>query len=393
MGKLKNLSVNYKNSFLLFSCFLLFQLSSCVDPEKPKFEFKEGLIYVDAFASSIIGESYVNLSASGFKFNKFTNNFISGASVNFRNTTTNTVVTLIEENNIYLPPSNFYVSEGESWELLVSLPNGESYQSLPENVKKPIEFSDLKSVYNPELLFMEGINDFIPGHFISIDVNDPDNDTNFYYWRYKSFERIQICEICTNSIFRGGKCDDEAPNPTSFQYVVSYWCDSDCWKIRPNETIKLFSDEFSNGQLINALPVADIPYYASGNILVEIQQYSLSKSAYEYFRVLKDVVENNNGLNAPPPAALIGNMFNTNDANEFVLGRFTAASATKNRLFIDRSNVKESPISPIPITRKEWCDLGCPPQECRDFTCDPVTQAPCTENRFRTGFMPDGWQQ
>ncbi|AUP80442.1 DUF4249 domain-containing protein [Flavivirga eckloniae] len=373
--------------------FLFVFLVCCVEPESPKFKFEEGMIYIDAYASTAQGESFVIISESGYKFNKFLNEFLPGANVRFRNTETNTTVQLFEQNEIYLPPDNFNAAVGDSWELLITLADGRHYQSLPENIIQPVNFTDIKANYDPELLFRESANDFVPGHFISVDVHDPADEKNFYHWRYRTFEKLADCEKCENSIFRNGICDHTIGKAQGL--IVHYRCETDCWKIRFNENIKIFSDEFTNGEVINALEVADIPYYKKGNILVEIQQYSLSEAAYKYFKVLKDILDNSSGINAPPPAALIGNVFNPDDKNEIVLGRFTAASTTTKRLFIDRSNITESQIEPLPreVFRETCLISTCTPQECEDMTCEPVKSAPCTENRFRTAFMPEGWQE
>ncbi|HAI38656.1 MAG TPA: DUF4249 domain-containing protein, partial [Maribacter sp.] len=99
---------------------------------------------------------------------------------------------------------------------------------------------------------------------------------------------------------------------------------SDCWQIRYNNRVNILADEFINGSTFE-LPVANLLLYNKSKILIELQQYSISASAYKYFSVLKDIVDDSNGLNAPPPAALLGNIINPNDEEEVVLGRFTVA--------------------------------------------------------------------
>ncbi|WP_303318095.1 DUF4249 domain-containing protein [Flavivirga abyssicola] len=330
-------------------------LLGCIEPETPEFNFKEGLIYIDAFVSTSPEESYVKISESGFKFNKFVNDFLPNVDVRFKNTETNVIIQLTEEDGIYLPLEGFHASVGDTWELLITLPDGRNYQSLPENIIQPVGFSNLKANYSSELLFREGFNSFIPGHSISADINNPTNEKNFYFWTYKLFEEIRLC-----------------PPKAGGSYLI---CETDCWKIRFYENIKLFSDEFNNAETINAVPIADIPYYDRGDILVKIHQYSLSESAYNYFKVIKDLIDNNSGINAPPPVALSGNLFNPNDDDEFVLGRFTAASTSTKHIFIDRSDITETPIGPLPIVRF------------------PILETtPCTENRFRTSIEPEGWQ-
>jgi len=113
-------------------------------------------------------------------------------------------------------------------------------------------------------------------------------------------------------------------------------------------------------------------------------------------QVLKDLVDNNAGLNAPPPAALVGNMYNPTNTDEFVLGRFTAAAATVKSIFIDRTQIRDAPVErPIPL-RPEKCNDICSGSDCSPFIppppeCIPITRIPCAESRFKTSIRPEGW--
>ncbi len=387
--KVYSLSIRYLQYIFLAS------LIGCVDPIEPEFEFKEGTVYVDAFVSTSLGASSVVISEWVLESDELANEFISGANVLFRNADTNLEVMLTEQEGAYLPPEDFAASVGDLWELLITLPSGKQYRSLPEEVTRPVDFSNIRATYNPQLTFRESSNTFIPGHSISIDVNDPTDEENFYYWRFRSYEKIRICETCFNSVLRNGKCEENESyqNPPSTGYEFDYLCETaDCWQIRYTENIKIFSDEFTNGTILNALPVADVILYTKTNILVEVQQFSLSAPAYEYYRILKDIVENNGSFNAPPPAALIGNLFNPDDDQEFVLGRFTVASTTMRSIFIERSNIPENPIDPESLAQLECCGLGCIPLPLvPGVGCIAVNFTTCEETRFRTSNMPEGW--
>lgn len=83
----------------------------------------------------------------------------------------------------------------------------------------------------------------------------------------------------------------------------------------------------------------------------------------------------------PPPSAIVGNLFNPNDRDEIILGRFTATSASSASIFIDRTEILENEIEPPPPVSIE----PSPPFE------PNVTRTPCLESRFRTAIEPDGW--
>lgn len=359
-------------------------MNGCTDPIEPEFKYIEGLVYIEGLATNVEGASYVSIFESVLEFGVNKNVFVQGADVNFVNSNTGTQVKLIEEGELYIPPTDFTANIGETWELSVVLLNGKQYYSEEETLTMPVEISQIDVSYSSELFFSEEYNSFVPGHSISVSFNDPPDRENFYYWRYRSFEKLTYCWICNNGFFRNGECDLFDPRATDVQPYYTYGCEEDCWRVRYGDKIEIFSDNFTNGTTINKLPVANITLHTKGKILVEMQQFSLSPKAYAYYKVIKDLVDNNSGFNAPLPSALLGNIFNPNDQNEFVLGRFSAAPASIEQILIDRSEVEEFPLETqiLPIT--EGFGDPVPP---------PITEvAPCREGRFRTGVRPVGWQ-
>ncbi|TGV00961.1 DUF4249 domain-containing protein [Flavivirga rizhaonensis] len=381
--------------FVFLSFLSLTLHTSCTDPVVPEYEYKEGLVYVDAYVSTAVGGSYVLITETSFLSGNLVDLFVKNATVSYRNVETNNEVFLTESDKVYVPPNDFFASVDEIWELSIKFSDGRVYKSKPETIIAPVGFSNLKATYNSELLYRESEKAFLPGHFVSLDLDDPGADKNYYFWKFRSFEKLEFCEQCPERIFRDGKC---VASPVSLlkNKLMSYGCDTDCWEIRYNEDITIFSDDFTNGVLVQGLPVGNVILYTKNNIVVEMQQFSLSPSAYKYYKVLKDIVDNNGGFNAPPPAALIGNMFNPNDSNEFVLGRFTAASAVVKSVFIDRSQIEDTPVlRDRGSVFYERCRDICLPSECElvppPDRCNPITSVSCEESRFRTGIRPEGW--
>ena len=370
---------------------LLLLLATCITPEEPKYEYKDGLVYVDAFASTTPGTSYVVLSKSNLDFDIYRNEFISGANITLSNDQNGTVVNFLEENGIYLPPVDFVVSEGETWQLQIELSNGSKYLSKTETIIAASEFSNLKVNYDPELVFDSNLERFLPGHTVLVDITEPLEERSFYLYKYRSFERIQICETCENQIFRNGKCIDP-PNPPEFGTIESdYYCDGECWRIRHSEKVNIFSDEFTQTGTVSNLAVGEVLLYTKENILVEVQQLSLNEESFNYYKILKDIVENSSGLNAPPPAPLIGNIYNPDDDDEYVLGRFTAASSNKKSIFINRDTIAEGAIEPINIFESE-CEVFCGVAICSSpESCEYETIVSCGENRYRTAIKPEAW--
>lgn len=361
---------------------LLF-VSSCIDPVPPEFEYKEGLVFVESIASTVPKASFVTISRSGIEFGVYVVRFVAGATVNFENVLSGVRVPLVEARNTYQPPEDFLVRPGEQWILNIQLPDGKTIVSTPETVLEPVPLSSIEVRYDPELVFKDNLGGkVVPGHEVSVNFDDPGDRDNYYYWSYRTYENIDFCEKCEGGVFRDGECMAFSTGGRGRRYF-DYACDVDCWRIRFPENVAVFDDRFSNGKTISKLSVGEILLYTKENMVVEVQQFSLTPAAYDYYKVLNDIIDNNGGLNAPPPAALVGNLSNPNDGDDFVFGRFTAAATSAASLFIMRSDIEEQVIERRdPIVTEQFGDPLPPPI---------TTIAPCSENKYRTAVRPVEW--
>ncbi len=283
--------------------------------------------------------------------------------------------------NTYIPPPDFAAKIGEQWELRVLLPNGKEYRSEPEILSGLVEIAELIIKYTPELSFQESYNDIVPGHSISVSFDDPVDEENYYFWRFRSFEKLIYCKECFEGIFRNGECENPLGAIPLRKPRYTYACEGDCWRVRYGDEIKIFSDEFTNRTTISNLQVGEVLLFTNDNILVELQQFSISPNAYEYLQTLKDIVDNNSGFNSPLPAPLVGNIYNTNDSEEFVLGMFIAASASKKSAFIERIFIEDPQLEARIINSPEEDEVPSP----------IVVYAPCQESRLRTSIKPANW--
>lgn len=368
--------------FLIGTTILL--LVACSNPVEPEFEFTEGLIYIDALATTETGSSYAIVSETKNLFGITKAVEIKDADVSFVNEDSGAKIVLTEMDGIYMPPSEFKINEDELWYLRVLLKDGREYVSVPEKGPKPVPEASFDVLYKKQLVYSEGHERFIPGHEISATFNDPPNDENYYYWRFKSFEKLINCKTCYDyQIYREGTCIIVNPQASSiFEKYYTYECEEDCWEIRYSQNIKILSDEFVNGKMVSQIPVAEVLLYTNDNVLVHLQQYSISPIAYKYLKTLKDLVDNNGGFNSPLPAALIGNIYNSNDSEEFVLGRFTMAASNTTPIFIERIHIRDFELDPRVNTNPEGDEVPQP----------IVTMAPCNPGRYRTTSEPLGWQ-
>jgi len=364
-------------SFVFTLLFLITIYQSCIEQIDAEFDLQSGIIFIDAYALTEQGVSSVAISKSTFENENFKVVNVSNATVKVENINTGEMIDFSEDDSgTYVCPANFAASVGEVWKLHVEFEDGKRVESKQQTVNPSVPLGNVQAAYSPEVEFNIEFDRFIPGHRLSIDWQDPEGEENYYLWKYRTFEPLIVCKTCLASVLRNGECVGLA-SPFGPPYY-NYPCIPDCWEISFGKELPIFHDRLEDGTTITDREVAILPYYRRPSILVEIQQYSLNKSAYEYFKVINSQVSESGSLNAPPPAALLGNLFNPDDSSDLILGQFTAAGLSTKRIFIDRSQIIEPPIRPSEPLILETCN-SCP------------TSAPCVDSFTRTASKPDGW--
>ena len=368
-----------KISFFVIALFFILPVfQSCVEQVDAEFDLQPDIIFIDAYALTEPGVSTVTISKSIFDAQ---NNYRvvneHNAKVKIENLTNGEIIEFPEDDNgIYLCPPTFAASVGEVWKLFIELENGKKIESKPQTITTSIPLDNIQATYSPEIEFNLDYGRFVPGHRVSIDWQDPAGEENYYLWKYRIFEPLFVCKTCLRGIFRNGECV-----PTGLSYgppYYNYTCLPDCWQISFGNELTIFNDRLEDGATITDREIAVLPFYRRPSILIEVQQLSLDKSAFEYFEVINSQISQSGGLNAPPPAALLGNLFNPDDSSDLILGQFTAAGISTKRLFIDRSQIEESPFAPTETIILENCPT-CP------------TSYPCEESATRTAIKPEGW--
>jgi len=79
-----------------------------------------------------------------------------------------------------------------------------------------------------------------------------------------------------------------------------------------------------------------------------VTQYTMSESAYQYWKKVQLLTQRTGSLFDPPPALVRGNMVNVNDPTETVYGYFEVPAARLNRIYVDRGFI------PVDITNCDW---------------------------------------
>jgi hypothetical protein len=234
---------------------------------------------------------------------------------------------LINRPGVYQTMDTTFIGQvGLSYILTVAMPDGKIYQSQPEKLLAVPELEELKAE------FIDIADRKMPsGYNVLVDTQDPVETANYYRWSAYGYVRRE-----TEGLIVGGTL-----------------CCNSCWLLISNNDVNIFSDANINGNRIQRRFALFAPFYLRGKQYVEVSQYSLTREAYQFWKLLDEQQTRTGSLFDPQPAPIEGNMYNVEDESELALGYFSASAISRKRLVIAGDTV-----TMFPDYEKEFIPLG-----------------------------------
>ncbi|WP_461087808.1 DUF4249 domain-containing protein [Spirosoma gilvum] len=248
---------------------------------------------------------------------------------------------------------------GRSYKLTIQTKAGKKYESDPEVL---VAAPPIQKVYY-EYTVEPGSSSLAKrqGWNVYLDTKDPEASGNFYRWDWANYEFTAVC-------FKR-----EVPNTNT---LTGLGCCSNCWDInRCYNCINVTSDANINGQSISRQFIMRVPYKSKSKYYLEIQQQSLSKGAYDFWKSVRGLVNNTGGLFDAAPASAPGNLRCVSDPAATVYGYFGATGLSEQYINVDRSNGQGPPDADPPVNIPI-------PSNC----------VVCQNSLYRTPNQPRWWQ-
>ncbi|MBO0931589.1 DUF4249 domain-containing protein [Fibrella aquatilis] len=343
---------------------------ACVTPYQPDTKsLPDKLLIVDGYITDLPGPHQVMLSYTANFTNASTNYRVSGATVYVTDSAgkRQDFLEVGYRTGVYRTSADFQGTRGNTYQLNIVLTDGRRYVSGFETIKPVSPIDRVYDEYTQKLI--PGTLVFDKGFNVYIDTKDPATPVDYYRWRWTHHELVKFCAIKS---VRG------ADNPT-LNKEYSYGCCEQCWDIEtcsgPN-CLNAFSDEAINGNAISRQFILRAPYDEYIRYYLEIEQLSISRSAYAYYKATENLTASNGGIFDVAPAKLQGNIRSLDNPDEYVLGYFSASGAQKIPYFVLRNN-----RSPLPPDLRYYPPT--PPFYAECF--------PCVESDYRTRIKPRWW--
>jgi len=353
----------------LFAVFLLLTLSTCIQPFEAEVPTAvEGLV-VSAALTTVPGQQEVRLQSPAAYTTQALQNAIRNAQVWVEDEKGERQF-YVENMRIpgqYLPQNRDFVGViGKTYTLHIITADNHTYVSKPELLRAT---PPIKRIY-PEAILAENsiLGNALHGYKVLLDTEDSATKGDYYRWTWVHYEQAGFC--LTYQGFPFGASEQA--------WVGIACCENPCWDIyRCNQNcINVQSDALINGRTISQQPIHSIPY-CPRDYYIEVQQRSISRDAYNYWRTVDQLANNNGSIFDAAPAAVRGNIRCTSDSTQLVYGLFEVSDVYETGVFIDRI-----PQTSIPTV------FTCTPTP---LSANPFDCRPCVESAFRTRVKPKYW--
>ena len=383
---------------------LVVGFQQCIDAYDPTLALNANLLVVNSILTDLNETQTVSLSRSRSSADSANvSTPIQHASVTILVNGTTRVSLLETQPGTYSCPADFRGKIGNTYQLRFQTQEGVNYESSVETMTSVPTILKTYDQFNPQGPKTTANGTNVPANDVYVDFQDPAGERNFYLWRWRLYEQQLWCATCQQGRYVVVDVGPVGAGPinvlgcvrdttlSSF-LLLDYPCRELCWDIFYNTDIDIFSDVYTNGQTQTGHKVASIPIYQRDPALIVVEQLSLSADAYRYYKLFADQVQNTGTLADSPPAPIAGNIKNTANTSENVVGYFSAASVAVSNHKIKRQDVTTGifqglffainnryprlesslPGNPSPFGRSSASSL-------------------CVPSRTRTDLLPPGW--
>ncbi len=252
---------------------------------------------------------------------------------------------------------------GRSYHIRVELEDGTVYESKPDLLKPVGSVQEIRYEYE-ERLEEEFFGDVRKDVFnVFIDSNIGSGIGNYVRWRYKGVYRVvtnpelRVIKLTYSTLplpaprYCGGYRTAGHPSGSGYILVKERECTCcECF-VNEYEDAPQLSDDLliADGQFNNIkvgeVPISNITFF--DKYMIEVEQMSMTQTAYEFFKLIRIQKEEASNIFQPPSGELIGNVFPVNSEDR-VIGLFWATAISKKTAFLDKDDLPYT-LTPMEI--------------------------------------------
>ncbi|HYK47797.1 MAG TPA: DUF4249 domain-containing protein [Parafilimonas sp.] len=229
------------------------------------------------------------------------------------------------DGSYFAPPLN--ISTNKKYRVHIFTVDGKEYASdyVPVKISPAIDSVSWK------LDSTNGVNIYVNSH-------DAQGQTLYYQWKY--VETWQHRATYTSAyVFENGTIRLRTPD----EYITN------CWTVLPASSINISSTTQLASDIVYEKRLVNIPYGSEKLSIVYsilVEQYALTKEAFQFWENLKKNTEQIGTIFDPQPFADFGNIHCITNPAEPVIGFISASSIEEQRIYIFKQDLSSWPYRP-----------------------------------------------
>ncbi|WP_169578119.1 DUF4249 domain-containing protein [Salinimicrobium xinjiangense] len=245
----------------------------------------------------------------------------------------------------YVSDNAFRAVPGRSYTLEVNTSNGRKYSSEPEQLT---EAPGISNVYAKKTSFRneEGIA-------ILLDVKGAEGNYGFYLYDFsETYKIVSPLTTTRDLIYMDGE----------FIEVPKTKEESVCYVTEPSQEVLLANTYEQSGSDLNRFLVRFIEnkdYKTAYRYSILVKQYSISADAFSFYETLRDFSDSESLFSQNQLGLINGNLFSESDPNEKVIGFFSIADVSSQRIFFDFEDFYER-SEVRPASHVTGCEISVP---------------------------------
>lgn len=319
------------NRYLLSILLLGTVLAGCIDPITFDIEENTRLLVVDGMLTDAEGPYKVRLSWStdltSDTFPPVENASVVIEEQNGASETLSENMPGLYETSL----SGLRGQPGKSYRLLITLANGTEYSSGWEILKASPAIDSIYFNFESKIT-PKGLKN---GVQIYLDTDDPEGNTRYYRWQWTETWKYRV-PLSSPNTYAGNL----GTSPIEEKEVCYISAPSD--QINVATSINNSSDIIANHPLVY---VTSETNRLQQRYSILVNQLAINEKEFLFWSSLEDATENAGSLFDRQPQSLTGNVKNSADPQEPVLGYFTVAGISEKRAYFNRYQLPDS-VSP-----------------------------------------------
>lgn len=294
-----------------------------------------------------------------------------GANVRVRDDQGTEIRFIEGEPGRYFSETAFAAETGRDYQLLISTANGEILQSNPESYNGE---STLNNIYAER-----GRNEFDEeGVFIYVDGADLAGQSEYFRYNYEETYKI-IAPLWTAVEFKLTNYDPCALPVITYDLDVVPREQEErvCYNTRASEDVILNSTENLDGNAVERFPVRFISkedFIITHRYSILVRQFVQNIDAYSFYQQLDEFAKSESVFAQVQPGLLESNITFEDGRQTPVLGYFSVASVSEQRLFFDFEDFFDGEPKPAYIVN---CNLQSSPEAHVSFCSPGLTGRSC----------------